>query len=389
MKPSAERDALSEWVSRTRSLLALEWACEENLAVEQLNSSSRQLLERKGVTLANLRISATSTGLYGRRVATLAPVRGKLLRAHSFGVGDVVRLVPNKGPESGDRPPSGIVTTVTEHSVRVAFDEASDDDALQRHVHAEEPVRLDRLPNDAANDKVLQALKALEAVKPGDAAGRIVDVVFRGVEPVQDMTPPVHRAGLINERAGSNVEKAGSNVERVGPDGERVGSDVERVGPDVERAGSNVERAGLNVELAFVNEELNESQREAIAFALRSRDVALIHGPPGTGKTTAVVELIIQAACVLGYKVLVCAPSNVAVDNIAARLAVAEPKIKKKIKKGKSKAVWKEIRMVRLGHPARLLPAVLHFSLDAVISRMDGSEIIRDVKKELDETIKV
>lgn len=44
-------------------------------------------------------------------------------------------------------------------------------------------------------------------------------------------------------------------------------------------------------------------------------DVALIHGPPGTGKTTTLVELIRQAVA-RKEKVLACAPSNVAVDSM-------------------------------------------------------------------------
>ena len=47
--------------------------------------------------------------------------------------------------------------------------------------------------------------------------------------------------------------------------------------------------------------------------------VALIHGPPGTGKTTAVVELIAQLTA-RGLRVLACAPSNVAADNIVERI---------------------------------------------------------------------
>jgi ATP-dependent RNA/DNA helicase IGHMBP2 len=39
---------------------------------------------------------------------------------------------------------------------------------------------------------------------------------------------------------------------------------------------------------------LNQPQLDAIAFALASNDIALIHGPPGTGKTTTVVEFILQ-----------------------------------------------------------------------------------------------
>ncbi len=40
---------------------------------------------------------------------------------------------------------------------------------------------------------------------------------------------------------------------------------------------------------------LNESQQQAVRFALSAHDLAMIHGPPGTGKTTTIVELIIQA----------------------------------------------------------------------------------------------
>lgn len=47
---------------------------------------------------------------------------------------------------------------------------------------------------------------------------------------------------------------------------------------------------------------LNPSQRRAVVFALSRPDVAIIHGPPGTGKTTTVVELILQAVD-LGMKV--------------------------------------------------------------------------------------
>lgn len=43
------------------------------------------------------------------------------------------------------------------------------------------------------------------------------------------------------------------------------------------------------------NKTLNEGQRSAVAFGLAASPVSLIHGPPGTGKTTAVVELIKQA----------------------------------------------------------------------------------------------
>ena len=44
----------------------------------------------------------------------------------------------------------------------------------------------------------------------------------------------------------------------------------------------------------FFNAHLNQSQRDAVLFALSRRDVAIIHGPPGTGKTTTLIEVILQ-----------------------------------------------------------------------------------------------
>ena len=60
---------------------------------------------------------------------------------------------------------------------------------------------------------------------------------------------------------------------------------------------------------------LNESQTKAIHASLGAREICAIHGPPGTGKTTTVVEFIRQCVA-LGLKVLATAPSNIAVDNM-------------------------------------------------------------------------
>ena len=59
----------------------------------------------------------------------------------------------------------------------------------------------------------------------------------------------------------------------------------------------------------FVNTSLNRSQQKAVLFALSRRDIAIIHGPPGTGKTTTIVEIVLQSIQ-LGHKVSVgtCIP---------------------------------------------------------------------------------
>jgi superfamily I DNA and/or RNA helicase len=108
---------------------------------------------------------------------------------------------------------------------------------------------------------------------------------------------------------------------------------------------------------------LNESQREAVDFALSAADLAIIHGPPGTGKTTTVIELIRQAVR-RGEKVLACAPSNLAVDNLLERLVAADE------------------RVVRVGHPARVLPALREHTLDLMVEDHDDTRLARKLAKE-------
>ena len=95
-------------------------------------------------------------------------------------------------------------------------------------------------------------------------------------------------------------------------------------------------------DIRYFNQGLNHSQQDAIRKCLASKDVSLIHGPPGTGKTTTVVELILQAVELQKAKVFACAPSNIAVDNMIEKMHEQNPKL----------------RIVRIGHPARLLESV-------------------------------
>lgn len=66
-------------------------------------------------------------------------------------------------------------------------------------------------------------------------------------------------------------------------------------------------------------------------------------------------------------RILVCGPSNISVDNIVERLAPHK------------------IPIVRLGHPARLLPSVLDHSLDVLTQTSDAAAIVKDVRKEMDD----
>jgi superfamily I DNA and/or RNA helicase len=108
---------------------------------------------------------------------------------------------------------------------------------------------------------------------------------------------------------------------------------------------------------------LNASQREAVRFALSAEDLAILHGPPGTGKTTTVVELI-RHAVHRGERILACAPSNLAVDNLLERLLACGEKA------------------VRLGHPARVLPALRAQTLDLMVEDHDDTRLARKLAKD-------
>ena len=80
---------------------------------------------------------------------------------------------------------------------------------------------------------------------------------------------------------------------------------------------SNIAVSSLN----FKNQHLNDSQQKAVVAITQNDNITIVHGPPGTGKTTTLIEAIVQLIKA-GEKVLVAAPSNTAVDNIAKGLII-------------------------------------------------------------------
>jgi ATP-dependent RNA/DNA helicase IGHMBP2 len=112
--------------------------------------------------------------------------------------------------------------------------------------------------------------------------------------------------------------------------------------------------------------QLNQPQRDAVAAALAAPDIALIHGPPGTGKTRTLVEVIGQMVA-RGQRVLATAASNTAVDNLAERLIAAG------------------VDTVRLGHPARVAPAVEDRTLDVLLRRHPDTALARRWLKQADD----
>lgn len=83
--------------------------------------------------------------------------------------------------------------------------------------------------------------------------------------------------------------------------------------------GEKTPAIAINHSLVFNNQHLNESQQQAVIAITQNENITIVHGPPGTGKTTTLIEAIVQLTKA-GEKVLVSAPSNTAVDNIAKGL---------------------------------------------------------------------
>lgn len=115
--------------------------------------------------------------------------------------------------------------------------------------------------------------------------------------------------------------------------------------------------------------ELNPPQREAVRFALSAEDVAILHGPPGTGKTTTLAEVVLQAVR-RGDRVLACAPSNTAVDNLLERLIALMPNV------------------IRVGHPARVFEALRGHTLDELVDNDPSTEVVREMRREVDELMR-
>ncbi|MFB6140142.1 MAG: AAA domain-containing protein [Halosimplex sp.] len=116
------------------------------------------------------------------------------------------------------------------------------------------------------------------------------------------------------------------------------------------------------------DEQLNQEQQLAVEFALSADDLFCVHGPPGTGKTRTLVEIVRRAAAA-GESVLVCADSNQAVDNLVAGSSTS----------GGSGSVSESNRNV---DPRSLHAYAQHgadeFSLDRVNAGRSGARLVRE-----------
>jgi len=107
---------------------------------------------------------------------------------------------------------------------------------------------------------------------------------------------------------------------------------------------------------------LNQTQEDAVNKVLRAKDVAIVHGPPGTGKTTTLVEAIYETLR-RESQVLVCAQSNMAVDWISEKL------------------VDRGLNVLRIGNPTRVNDKMLSFTYERRFEAHPDYELLWSIRK--------
>lgn len=116
--------------------------------------------------------------------------------------------------------------------------------------------------------------------------------------------------------------------------------------------------------VASPNDRLNNSQQEAVQKILAAQDLAIVHGPPGTGKTTTLVQAIKALINQEQKQVLVTAPSNAAVDLLSEKLSD------------------EGLNVLRVGNPARVSPRLLSLTLDNKAAEDSRTKEIKKLKKQ-------
>nr|XP_043623797.1 DNA-binding protein SMUBP-2 [Erigeron canadensis] len=292
--------SVEQFVSKMNPLIDMEKEAEISASMSSGANRNLDSASKRGSTILNLKCVDVETGLMGKSLVELQSNKGDVLPAHKFGTHDVVVLKPNKADLGSPALGQGVVYRLKDSSITIAFDDIPEEGLNSS-------LRIEKVANEVTyrrmKDTLIQLSKGIQ----------------RG--PASDLVPV-----LFGERSPTVVKK----------------------------------------EVSFIpfNKNLDHSQKDAIRKALSSKDVFLLHGPPGTGKTTTVVEIILHEVK-RGSKILACAASNIAVDNIVERL------------------VPHRVKLVRVGHPARLLPQVLESALDAQVLRGDNSSLANDIRKEM------
>jgi len=124
-----------------------------------------------------------------------------------------------------------------------------------------------------------------------------------------------------------------------------------------------IDQTNEKTDIFFKDDHLNDSQQDAVSGSLGAQYLSVIHGPPGTGKTTTLVELIRHSAS-LQQKILVTAPSNGAVDLLTRQIHESG------------------VNVIRIGNVTRIGDHIADLCLDEKIRNHKDWQHIKQVKIE-------
>jgi ATP-dependent RNA/DNA helicase IGHMBP2 len=141
-------------------------------------------------------------------------------------------------------------------------------------------------------------------------------------------------------------------------------SDNDKEGHLVQTLIGNKQPTFNNTIALFASSKLNPSQTNAVQKILAANELAIVHGPPGTGKTTTLVAAIKAILQQEEKQILVVAPSNAAVDLLSEKLAD------------------EGLKVVRAGNPARVTEKLLSLTLDGKTSEDLRMKEVKRLKKQ-------
>ena len=297
--------AVEKELRRVQALLQLEQ--KEDLAQFELKNAKASIQERqkRGLTWYPVKITKENIGFGGKVVLELERPAGQP-NLHLFQVGSNASLFGNlPGHSASERPTlNGVITSVRRNKLLLATTKED----LPDWAHENSKLGID-LTFDAVSYREMDHALAEVMRARGNRLAELRDVLL-GARPARYQSP--------------------------------------------------------NTDDLFYPSPLNGSQLAAVRHVTTARDVAIIHGPPGTGKTTTLVQAILETIR-RERRVLVCAPSNTAVDLLTEKL------------------VERGVNVIRLGNPSRVSDPLLKHTLDAKVIVHPSYSKMRSLRQTADQ----